>query len=173
MNTRRPAHARRTGPGVVAAVPILACTAWALWPLGDGGATVPAPAPNGHDAQPESGPVRTLALDQAAFRSPIWIAPPPPPPPPPVAKAAPPPPPPPPLKLQLVAIIQEGSSHAAVCYDPESDRMVTIRDGERDAAGRARPGPARVTATSLTLGEGSRAATLTLAKPTQGGEAAR
>ncbi|MBX3405040.1 MAG: hypothetical protein KF699_16640 [Phycisphaeraceae bacterium] len=77
----------------------------------------------------------SAALDLAAFRTPIWVAPPLPPAPaepPPQPKPEPPPPPPPPLKWQLLAIVRAASNalpHAMI-YDPESDRVLELAAGD-------------------------------------------
>lgn len=76
-----------------------------------------------------------IALDLAAFRTPIWVAPPLPPvpaEPPPQAKPEPPPPPPPPLKWQLLAIVRgpAGAVLRAMIYDPESDRVLELAAGD-------------------------------------------
>ncbi|MBX3405071.1 MAG: hypothetical protein KF699_16810 [Phycisphaeraceae bacterium] len=76
-----------------------------------------------------------IALDLAAFRTPIWVAPPLPPAsaePPPQPKPEPPPPPPPPLKWQLLAIVRSASNalpHAMI-YDPESDSVLELAAGD-------------------------------------------
>ncbi|MFN0012197.1 MAG: hypothetical protein ACKVS8_11205 [Phycisphaerales bacterium] len=145
-------------------IPVALCAAWAFWPLGSSDAVVPgAAAVESREPLPPRDSPRAVAMDLSAYRAPIWVAPPPP---PPAPKPAPAPPPPPPLKLQLLAIIDEPTGRAAVCYDPDADRIVTIRDGEKStstAGWGGRKGVARVTTTSLTIGEGSLASTLTLA----------
>ncbi|MBX3408181.1 MAG: hypothetical protein KF869_15620 [Phycisphaeraceae bacterium] len=81
-------------------------------------------------------PANTLvALNLAAFRTPIWVAPPLPPVPavpPPQAKPEPPPPPPPPLKWQLLAIVRapEDAALRAMIYDPESDAVIELAAGD-------------------------------------------
>ncbi|MBX3408184.1 MAG: hypothetical protein KF869_15635 [Phycisphaeraceae bacterium] len=76
-----------------------------------------------------------IALDLAAFRTPIWVAPPHPPAQPesaPQPKPEPPPPPPPPLKWQLLAIVRAHSDmppHAMI-YDPESDSVHELAAGD-------------------------------------------
>lgn len=102
---------------------VAACAAWALWPLSSAPIEPPAlyAAP-----RPLPSDVR-LALDLDAFRVPIWVAEPPPPPPS-VAPAR--PPPAAPLRLQLLAITREGDRLCAVLYDPDSDRLHVVGDGE-------------------------------------------
>lgn len=114
---------RRLIAGCVGAVTL--CLAWALWPLS------PAPAqPPAVHAAPQPLPSEVhLALDLDAFRAPIWVAEAPPPPPP----AA--PAPPPPLKLQLLAITREGDALRAVLYDPDTDRLHVVGDGETVTGG--------------------------------------
>lgn len=70
-------------------------------------------------------------LNLAAFRAPIWVAEAPPP--APVAAAAP-APPPPPLKIQLLAIVKEGAVYKAAVYDPDTDRIVVVAEGEKVGA---------------------------------------
>lgn len=79
-----------------------------------------------------------IALDLAAFRTPIWVAPPLPPAPPadPDSPAKPKAePPPPPLKWQLLAIVRASGDtpvHAMI-YDPESDAVVELAAGNTHA----------------------------------------
>lgn len=80
-----------------------------------------------------------VPLDMKAFDTPLWVAPAAPPAPP---VPPPPPPPPPPIKLQLIAVITEplsGTDDArlasvralsAVFYDPDGDRVVTLKVGD-------------------------------------------
>jgi hypothetical protein len=104
-------------------------SAWAFWPVGGIEA---GPVPGGPAASPSSD-LPPAALDLAAFRAPLWVIPPPPPPPPPPPTPA---PPPPPLKLQLLAVTRESPSDAlvAVLYDPDQDKVVSVRAGERIGA---------------------------------------
>jgi hypothetical protein len=100
-------------------LPILACGVWALRPLGSPtvvSSSVSRPAPRDEPVQ--------VALDTAAFRAPLWVAPPAPPP------APAPAPPPPPLKLQLIAILKEGSEYRAALYDPEADTLTVVGRGD-------------------------------------------
>lgn len=100
---------------------VLACAAWAFWPLPRPKFTTPDLTP----ATTESPAERVLPpLDLAAFRAPLWVAPPP----PPVAAA--PPPPPPPLKLQLIAIVREAEVYKAALYDPDQDKLFIVGKGE-------------------------------------------
>lgn len=94
---------------------------WVWWPLGSASVTPP-------EITAAARPVPTplvAALDVDAFRAPVWVAP------PPVSAAAPPPPPPPPLKLQLLAIMREGTAYKAALYDPDSDRLLVVGSGDR------------------------------------------
>jgi hypothetical protein len=124
------------GLGAVAAAAV-----WAFSPL-ETPDLAPPPAAAPAEA-PAAGPV--AALDLSAFRAPLWIAPPPPPPPV-VAVREPEPPPPPPLKLQLLAIVREGDgSYRALVYDPDTDRLMTLAEGEKLGA--------RTTVETVTAGE--------------------
>ena len=82
-----------------------------------------------------------VAIDLAAFRTPLWVAPPAPPAPPPTpptpAKSVP-EPPPPPMKWQLLAIIGERTSEAssqprAMLYDPDADTIIELSKGQQNA----------------------------------------
>ncbi len=107
---------------------------WAFKPL----ATNPSSLPSTNDlslANPLSesgtspaGPSSSasLALDLAAFRAPLWVAPPAPPPPP----APVPTKPPPPLKWQLLAIEHDERGDSALLYDPDADTLLRFRPGE-------------------------------------------
>lgn len=117
----------RLGRGLVlgCALAVVGCGAWALMPL-----RLPAvPPPAAASGEPIEPPVRlALApLDLAAFRAPLWVSPPPPPPTP--APAAP-PPAPPPLKLQLLAVVNEGGIFKAALYDPDTDRITIAGPGD-------------------------------------------
>lgn len=104
---------------------VIAAGVWAFWPLGAGEIEEPTIA-----ASPVEAPARTVAsLDTAAFRAPLWVAPPAPPAPP-VAAA-----PPPPLRVQLLAVVHEEGVYKAVLYDPDSDRLLVLREGETLGAG--------------------------------------
>ena len=119
---------RRGGLPVCAAC-ILACAWWALAPL-------PAHELEGKPAlpsAPEAPTVELAALDMAAFRAPLWVAPPAPPAPEPDPA---PPPPPEPLRLQLIAIARNGDVYSAVLFDPDANALLEVRPGEPLAAGR-------------------------------------
>jgi hypothetical protein len=110
-------------------------------------------------------PTLTIAsLDVAAFRAPLWVAPP--------APVAPPPPaaPPPPLKLQLLAVVHEGEVFKAMLYDPDSDKILVVAEGEALGTGEAGGGSKveRVTAAGVQIRDGTGLRTLAL-RPDQGG----
>jgi hypothetical protein len=141
---------------VLAAAAIGVSAWWAFKPLAEADLAIPSFELVG----PEGSRVELSALDVSAFSAPLWVAPPAPPP------APAPPPPPPSLKLQLIAIVREGgadgeqgATSAALFYDPDSDRLVTLRAGDR-IAGRTIE---RVTSASVELREGAATRTLVLA----------
>jgi hypothetical protein len=112
---------------------VAAAGVWAFGPLREPPPLTPAgPAQPPPGARPLPETTARVALNRAAFQSPIWVAPTPPPPPP-SPEAA--PPPPPPLKLQLLAIIAEddvGQPHyRAMVYDPDTDRVLVVSAGEK------------------------------------------
>lgn len=122
---------------------------FALWPLK--GAEAQAPV----IARPEPVLQRRLAaLDQSAFRVPIWVteaSPPPPPAPPKVT-------PPPPIRLQLLAIVKEDGAYKAAVYDPESDRLLVVGAGESIGLRSVD----KVGATSVSIRDGASVRTLAL-----------
>ncbi len=76
---------------------------------------------------------RTRPIDVAVFDAPLWVDPP-----VEVVQApARPPPPPPPVTLQLLAVVRVPATESdparlqAAIYDPESDRLRFVSDGER------------------------------------------
>lgn len=105
---------------VACAAALGAQAAWSLWPLPrsaePSAPLLATPAPPPPDAR--------IALNTDAFRAPIWVSPAPPPAPPAAA------PPPPPLRVQLLAITHEGGAHRAVLYDPATDRLHILADGD-------------------------------------------
>ncbi|MCC6678156.1 MAG: hypothetical protein IT436_13525 [Phycisphaerales bacterium] len=111
------------------ALTLLTAGWWALRPLETPDLSLPPPPEN------DLGPAEAstlAALDDSAFRAPLWIAPPPPPEP---APEPPKPAPLPPLKLQLLAIVRTpatGSDHEykALLYDPEVDKIVEVAAGQ-------------------------------------------
>ncbi len=101
---------------------LLACGAFAVWPLDATHVQTPVISP------PEVATKQVAALDLAAFRVPLWVAEPAPPPPPePVVAVT----PPPPLNLQLLAIVREGQVYKAAVYDPDLDRILVVAAGEK------------------------------------------
>ena len=132
---------------------VTACVLWAFLPL-----EAPRATPPRTDAsQPEVAIAARPAFDVAAFNAPLWVAPPP----VKVAQAsppAPPPPPPPPLKWQLLAIVKEESLYKAVVYDPDTDKVLVL--GEGDESGLCRI--ARVTPTSVDVRDAAGVRTLAL-----------
>ncbi|MBX3410407.1 MAG: hypothetical protein KF859_11045 [Phycisphaeraceae bacterium] len=143
---------------IASACAALLCGAWAFWPLGSPRVDAPvfaelatAPAEPAH-----------VALDLAAFNTPLWVAPPPPP--VKVAESPPPPPPPPPappLKWQLLAIVREGEIYKALVYDPDSDKVLTLAEGDHSGPRRI----ARVTPTTIDVRDGAGTRTLALREP--------
>lgn len=109
------------------------CTAWAIrvptiaLPPELEKAAEPA-APDGSAPQPRDDfPIEAFALR---------MAPPPPPPKPAVAPAPavePIAPPPPPSRLQLLGIVRDGDSRKAAIYDPVSDAVVVVGEGQQIA----------------------------------------
>lgn len=139
----------------LATLAIAAAAWWAFTPL-------PAWRPDPlHARIPSSTPTPTepthLALDLAAFRTPLWIAPPAPPPPAPSPKPEP-PPPLPPLKLQILAIVRDTTGDRALLYDPDTDKPIWVHAGQP-------VGPRtveRITAHSVDLRDGKLLRTLAL-----------
>ncbi len=94
------------------------CAAWCFWPLSSPEITAPtsslAPAP----------PPASTTFDSKPFDSMIWsLAALPPPP-------AAPPAPPPAVKVQLIAITQSAGKYQATLYDPDFDKLMTVREGD-------------------------------------------
>lgn len=135
----------------IAGLCVAACGLWAFLPLEPARVNDPEIAA-GTTAAPE--PAR-LALDLAAFNAPLWVAPPPS---PKVADAAPPPPPPVPLRWQLLAIVQEDSGYKALVYDPDTDKVLALGEGDESGPRRV----ARVTPTSMDVRDASGVRTLAL-----------
>jgi hypothetical protein len=143
--------------GLLAAA-VTACGVWAFAPLEHPRVEVPAlPA-----AAPQEAPERR-PIELAAFRAPLWVAPPAPPPP---ARPEPAPPPPPPLKFQLLAIVREAEMLKAVLYDPDTDRLLVVAEGEPLGARRVE----RVHPTTVDIRDDRGIRTLSLVE-TQGGGA--
>lgn len=127
-----------------------ACAVWAFWPLG----TVQVPVPKvatGSATTP--GPSR-VALDVSAFSAPLWVAPEP----PPSTRAASPPPPPPPLRWQLLAIVREDSGYKAFLFDPDTDKVLVLTEGDQSGSRRI----AKVTPTSVDVRDAAGVRTLAL-----------
>ncbi len=133
---------------------------WALRPLPEVDLGVAAPAPEIAGKSSGSSP---FALDESAFRAPLWIAPPAPAPPPPARVEPRPEPPPPPMRLQILAIVRgegdEGGGRALL-YDPDADRPVWVSAGQALGARRIE----RVTADAVEIRDGAYVRTLALAE---------
>jgi hypothetical protein len=142
---------------ILCALVVIAAGVWAFWPLG----AVKIEEPTIAAALVET-PARTaLALDTAAFRAPLWVTPPAPPTPPVAAAPA------PPLKVQLLAVVHEGGVYKAVLYDPDSDKLLVLREGESlGVAGRA---VEKVTASAVQIKDQSGVRTLALRDDQKGG----
>lgn len=132
---------------IFAALPA-ALALWAFAPL----AAPSLPEPFADPAPESRGDARTTP-DVAAFHAPLWVTPPAPPPP------EPPPPPLPPLRFQLLAVLHEHGVHTAVLYDPDSDRILIVAEGEELAQGRT---VERVTAANVRIRDASGTRTLAL-----------
>lgn len=141
----------------LALVCVAACAVWAFMPLGPTQVEVPQVS----DSAAATPPPAPQALDLAAFQVPLWVAPAP----APQAVVEAPPPPPPPLKWQLLAIVREDIGYKALVYDPESDRLLVLKEGDA-------PGPQRVervTARTMDVREGVGVRTLALREASPGG----
>lgn len=138
---------------VLAAIAIAASAVWAFLPLGSTQATVPEIAA-GSAMTP--GPAR-VALDVSAFSAPLWVAPEP----PPSTRAAAAPPPPPPLRWQLLAIVKEASGYKAFLYDPDTDKVLVLIEGDQSGTRRI----SRVTPTSVDVRDAAGVRTLALREP--------
>lgn len=151
-------HARTRLTWIVAAPAVLAAAAWAIF--------LPAPAlvgtPDLSIVSEDDALADDDAFDLAVFSAPLWVEPP-----VVVAEASQrPPPAPPPVTLQLLAVVSvpgddpDTSTLQAAIYDPESDRLLFVSDGER-------VGRFTVTAVNsggTTLTDGAREVTLSLAE---------
>jgi hypothetical protein len=160
MTRGRERRGLRAARRMLAVLAVFACAGWALRPLGP--ATVGVAKPASAQAQPPAP--RLVALDVAAFKAPLWVAPVPPPP----AVVA---PPLPPLRLRLLAIVKEESGLKALLYDPDSDSLLSV--GAGDTAGTGRAGGrivTEVTAVSVRIQDAGTVRTLSLndTKPTGG-----
>jgi len=97
---------------------VAVCAVWSFWPL----SSPELPAPTSSLA-PISRSTSTK-FDSTPFDSMIWsLAALPPPPPAP-------PPPPPAVKVQLIAITQSAGEYQATLYDPDFDKLMTVREGD-------------------------------------------
>jgi hypothetical protein len=141
----------------IATLCLLASAAWAFWPLSAASVSVPnIEITTSHSTAPALPPI-----DLAAFHTPLWVAPPPPPPVTIAASPPPPPPPPPPLpplKWQLLAIVHHGQGYRAIVYDPDSDKVLTLAEGDESGPRRI----ARVTPTSIDVRDTAGLRTLSL-----------
>ncbi len=135
--------------------PLLALAWWAMSPLPED-AIEAAPAPENVGADHRE-PVQ-VALDQAAFHAPLWIAP------PAVNEVTvksdppPPPPPPPPLKLQILAIVRDSEGDRALLYDPDTDKPIWVKGGQAIGVRTVE----HVTAGTVEIREGTHLTTLAL-----------
>lgn len=98
---------------------VIGLAVWCFWPLSSPEIPTPVTSPQRQPAQTQH------SFDSKPFDSMMWsLAALPPPPPAP-------PPPPPAVKAQLVAITQSaGGQYQATLYDPDTDKLVTVREGE-------------------------------------------
>ncbi len=152
---------RRGFGSAVSGALVFACSVWAFFPLD----TAQVETPQIASTEVESQSTTRAALDLAAFNAPLWVTPPPP---PTViaAPAPPPPPPPPPLRWQLLAIVREGSGYRALVYDPETDKVLSLAEGDESGPRRV----ARVAPASMDVQDPSGVRTLALRDPAGGGQ---
>lgn len=135
----------------VGAASVAISAVWALAPLEPNQVDVPVIA-----AEPGTPPLRApTPLQVASFNAPLWVAPP--------AKVAestppPPPPPPPPLRWQLLAIARHGTGFQAVVYDPDTDKVLVLGEGDESGSRRI----ANITQTTLDVRDASGVRTLSL-----------
>lgn len=122
------ASTRRTA-GVAGVICTLAA-GWALAPGGPAPWTAPTVRTGSEPAHAAAMPdtPRSMPVDAAAYQVALWV----PPPEPPVEKAK---PQPPALKLQLLGIHHEREAGReilrATLYDPDSDRVLIVADGQK------------------------------------------
>jgi len=94
------------------------CAAWCFWPLSSPEITAPT------SSLTPASPSASTRLDSTPFDSMIWSL-----------AALPPlpaalPPPPPAVKVQLIAITQSAGKYQATLYDPDFDKLITVREGD-------------------------------------------
>lgn len=135
---------RKARTALVVGVCVCAASAlWALWPAGSQrhesveSAADDLTLNSAGTKRSVADPTPLFAIHDAAFQAPLWSVPP-----APVVKNEPPTPPPaPPLKLQLIGILTKQSAenqaqnhaattYSAVLYDPDTDRTVTVKEGD-------------------------------------------
>lgn len=117
---------------------------WALWPLSPAATQAPSVLTSATAARIPIAP-----LDLSGFERPLWTV---------AAAPAPPantaaPPPPPALRLQLLGITEDPTSHErrAVVFDPEGNRILILASG--DAVGPRSVKAIEPTAVTFALGE--------------------
>jgi hypothetical protein len=114
-------------PRLFGAMIFVLCVLWALWPPDRLTIEpIPDPAEITETALPEPA---MKGLNLAAFSTPLWVAAPTPPPEP--APAA----PLLPLRLQLVAIVQGATGLRAILFDPDTDRLYALAQGQAVGSG--------------------------------------
>ncbi len=155
--TVRPSRGCRHLGRALALMCVAACGLWAFMPLGPAHVDVP----NVSASAASDRSVVPAALDVAAFNAPLWVAPAP----PPLAVAEVTPPPLPPLKWQLLAIVREDTGYKALVYDPDTDRLLVLKEGDDSGPQRVE----RVTATTLDVRGGAGVRTLALREAAPGG----
>ncbi|MCC7389842.1 MAG: hypothetical protein IT431_13865 [Phycisphaerales bacterium] len=124
---------RQRTAGATAVVVLAASALWSWWPLPALPTADPALRPPADDAGTIDGPA---PLDRAAFAASIWN---PPPAPERTAEQAPTASTPPPLRLQLIGIARDAGPGGdqvlrAALYDPDTDRLHILAEGERVGA---------------------------------------
>ena len=132
---------------VILAAALAGAAWWALVPIAAPKSAAEAPL-----ARADHEAAAVAALDTEAFRAPLWVAPPAPPAAPAQAAAA------PPLKLQLLAVVQEEGVYKAMLYDPDTDKLLVVGEGEQVGGRRVE----KVTAAGVQIRDGGALRTLAL-----------